>query len=86
MLPLTFSNLADYDCLRSDDQISLLRLSQLAPKRPVIMVVNSKNGRWEITISHTFNKEQIAYFLAGSVLNLMALKTAEGKQRAVSTL
>lgn len=74
MLPLTFSNLADYDRLRPDDRISLVGLSQLAPDRQVTMLVDGKYGKWETALNHTFNEEQIAYFRAGSALNLMALK------------
>lgn len=85
MLPLTFSNIAEYDRLRPDDRISLLGLSQLAPGRPVTMVVNGKDGKWETTLDNTFNEEQVAYFRAGSALNLMALKRGNGEDNVVSS-
>lgn len=85
MLPLTFSNIADYDRLKPDDRISLLELSQLAPERPVKMVVNGKDGKWETILDHTFNQEQIAYFRAGSALNLMALKKDDGQDHGASS-
>lgn len=78
MLPLTFSNIADYERLKPDDRISLLGLSELAPERSVKMVVNGQEGKWETVLNHTFNEEQIAYFQAGSALNLMALKRGGG--------
>lgn len=81
MLPLTFSNIADYDRLKPDDRVSLTGLGQLASGRPVTMVVNGKDGRWETALGHTFNEEQISYFRAGSALNLMALKTGDGEGR-----
>ncbi|KAK2597498.1 hypothetical protein N8I77_012280 [Diaporthe amygdali] len=85
MLPLTFSNSSDYDRLEPDDRVSLVGLGQLAPKRPITMVVNGKNGKWETALEHTFNEEQIDYFRAGSALNLMALKASGCKERAAST-
>lgn len=84
MLPLAFSNIADYARLKPDDRISLLGLSQLAPGRPVKMLVNAKDGKWETILDHSFNEEQIAYFRAGSALNLMALKEDDGQDRAAS--
>lgn len=86
MLPLTFSNIADYDRLKPDDRISLTGLGQLAPDRSVTMVVNGKDGKWETALGHTFNEEQIAYFRAGSALNLMALKTGDGEGRVSSSM
>lgn len=84
MLPLTFSNIADYDRLKPDDRISLLGLSEFAPEWPVSMVVDSQDGKWETILNHTFNQEQIAYFRAGSALNLMALKRGGGEDLATS--
>lgn len=74
MLPLTFSNVADYDRLKPDDRVSLIGLSLLAPGQQLKMVVNAKDGKWETALNHTFNEEQMTYFRAGSALNLMALK------------
>ncbi|KAI5478084.1 aconitase [Pseudohyphozyma bogoriensis] len=72
MLALTFSNKADYDRLTGADAISLVGLAELAPGKPVKMVVTPKSGpSWESILNHTFNNEQIEFFKAGSALNLM---------------
>lgn len=83
MLPLTFRDVTHYDRLRPDDRVSLVGLRQLAPGRQVTMLVNAKDGKWETALNHTFNEEQIAYFRAGSALNLMALK---GRREAASSM
>ncbi|KAI3399730.1 hypothetical protein diail_5797 [Diaporthe ilicicola] len=84
MLPLTFSNTADYDRLKPDDRVSLVGLGQLSPGQPVTMIVNGSDGSWEAALNHTFNEEQVAYFRAGSALNLMALKAGHDQEHAKS--
>ncbi|KUJ12402.1 aconitase [Mollisia scopiformis] len=72
MLPLTFSSEADYDRIEEDDRISLVDLKNLSSGRQVDMVVKKESGeKWRTKLHHTFNKEQIEYFKAGSALNLM---------------
>lgn len=81
MLPLTFADPADYDRIDPTDRISLLGLTELKPGRPLAMVVEREDGRkWRTTLKQTFNEEQLAYFRAGSALNLMA----EIAQRSVA--
>lgn len=70
LLPLTFKNPADYDKVQEDDKVSLLGLAELAPGKDVKCVLHHANGKdEEITLKHTFNQEQIAWFKAGSALN-----------------
>ena len=72
LLPLTFAKPADYDKVREDDRIDLLGLGKLAPGRPVTMVLNHKDGtKEEVVLEHTFTEEQVAWFRAGSALNLI---------------
>ncbi|KAK0397349.1 hypothetical protein QR680_002093 [Steinernema hermaphroditum] len=72
MLPLTFSNAADYDKVNPDDRISLLGLKELAPGKPVKCVLKHSNGSAdEIWLNHTMNEQQIEWFKAGSALNRM---------------
>ena len=74
MLPLTFSDPADYDKLNPDDKVDLL-ITELAVGKPMTMVVHPKNGEsYEIELSHTFNEGQIEWFKNGSALNTMAKK------------
>jgi len=77
ILPLTFANPADYDRISSSDRITLTGLKSLAPGKPLTLKVKPKEGKpFEVQVNHTLNEGQIAWFRAGSALNLM------GKQRA----
>lgn len=70
LLPLNFKNPADYDKINPDDKIDILGLTELAPGKSVTMRVHPKNGKpWDSELTHTFNKEQIEWFKAGSALN-----------------
>ncbi|KAF5096668.1 hypothetical protein D0Z03_001572 [Geotrichum reessii] len=73
LLPLNFIHPEDYDKINPTDKISLLGLKELAPGKPVKMVVTPKEGAaWETELSHTYNAEQIEWFKYGSALNKMA--------------
>ncbi|MFN8791683.1 MAG: aconitate hydratase [Bdellovibrionales bacterium] len=72
MLALHFQNPSDYDKIREDDRIDLVDLKALAPGKPVKMIVKHKDGsKEEILLKHTYNSEQIRWFVAGSALNLI---------------
>ena len=77
ILALTFSNPDDYEKIQEDDKISLLELSNLAPQKPVTCVITHKNGNKEnILLNHSYNEAQIAWYNAGSALNLIAAENA----------
>lgn len=72
MLPLTFSDPADYDKIKPEDRIDL-KCTELAVAKPLTMVVHPKDGKaFEVKLSHTFNEAQIEWFKNGSALNTMA--------------
>lgn len=72
MLPLTFEDPADYDKVREDDRVSLLGLRDLAPGSKVRMVITHSDGtQEEVWLNHSFSENQIAWFKAGSALNLI---------------
>ncbi len=72
MLPLTFSNPADYDKIREDDLIDI-DVTGLAPGKQVTMTVNHSDGSSEkVQLNHTMNEQQIQWFNHGSALNMMA--------------
>uniref|UniRef100_A0A671MB01 Aconitate hydratase, mitochondrial n=1 Tax=Sinocyclocheilus anshuiensis TaxID=1608454 RepID=A0A671MB01_9TELE len=72
LLPLTFSNPADYDKICPDDKISIVGLKSLAPGKPLKAVIKHSDGSTEtIELNHTFNETQIEWFQAGSALNRM---------------
>ena len=72
MLPLTFADPKDYDKIKEDDRVTIF-VSQLAPEKPVKMLVKHSDGTQdEIWLNHTMNASQIEWFKAGSALNLIA--------------
>jgi len=80
LLPLTFSNPADYAKIDSDDRISLLNLNDFKPGKPLTLRVKKANGNtWDTTLNHTFNESQIDWFKAGSALNKMGEINASAK-------
>ncbi|MBS1513630.1 MAG: aconitate hydratase [Bacteroidetes bacterium] len=76
MLPFTFADPNDYDKILEDDRISL-DVTNLTPGERVMMRVTHADPNADIDVimlNHTFNEQQIKWFLAGSALNLMAKK------------
>ena len=73
LLPLTFANVDDYDLIATEGaKVSIVGLNEFAPGKPLTAVVNNPDGTThEITLNHTFNEGQIAWFKAGSALNHM---------------
>ena len=73
LLPLTFSDPADYNLVRESDRVSLLGLADLAPSEPVRCVLHHGDGtQEEIELGHSFGEAQVGWFKAGSALNLLA--------------
>ena len=74
MLALTFADKSDYDKIREDDSIDILGLTTFAPGVPLTMVFNHSDGNSDsIQVNHTYNEGQIAWFKAGSALNLIKM-------------
>uniref|UniRef100_A0A8C5QKZ7 Aconitate hydratase, mitochondrial n=1 Tax=Leptobrachium leishanense TaxID=445787 RepID=A0A8C5QKZ7_9ANUR len=72
LLPLTFSDPADYDKIHPEDKITLTGLKDLSPGKPVKCIITHQNGSQEtILLNHTFNETQLEWFQAGSALNRM---------------
>ncbi len=75
MLALTFANKNDYDLIEEDDQIDILGLTSFAPGQPLQVRLRHADGDTDlITVNHTYNEGQIAWFKAGSALNLIKLQ------------
>jgi len=75
MLPLTFSDPADYDKIGPNDRVDLA-MTELAVEKPFTMTVHPADGAkaFDIKLAHTFNEGQIEWFKNGSALNTMAAK------------
>jgi aconitate hydratase len=72
VLPLTFASPEDYDKLREKDRVSVRGLAELAPGSRVRIVLHHEDGSEDaVEARHTLNGEQIAWFRAGSALNLL---------------
>jgi len=72
VLPLTFADPADYDRVRETDRVSVRGLAGLAPGAPLRAVLHHDDGSEEdFEVRHTLNEDQIAWFKAGSALNLL---------------
>jgi aconitate hydratase len=78
MLPLTFSDPADYDKIGPNDKVDLL-CTELSVGKPMTLVVHPADGSkpFDVKLSHTFNEGQIEWFKNGSALNTMAKSQAQ---------
>lgn len=75
VLPLTFSQVEDYDRIGPQDRLSVPDIRDLQPGAPVRLVVHGKGGAtWDLWARHTLTPEQINWFWAGSALNLMGAR------------
>ncbi|MFV5686797.1 aconitate hydratase [Flavobacterium sp. GB2R13] len=73
LLGLTFANEADYDKIQEDDVINFTDLVDFAPGKPLTLEFVHADGTKDIILAnHTYNEGQIAWFVAGSALNLIA--------------
>ena len=80
LVPLTFADPATYDMIEETDRISVLNLPPV-PDQPVKCRITKADGRTiEFEAKHTFSDEQVEWFKAGSALNIVRAKVAEGKK------
>jgi aconitate hydratase len=83
ILPLTFIDPADYDKVLEGDRVSIEYLAEIDGVRSVNVLLEHQNGTSEvITCCHNMTMEHLAWFHAGSALNLIRLQ--EGKKPAES--
>ncbi|SDE84532.1 aconitate hydratase [Epilithonimonas hungarica] len=79
MLGITFANKDDYDKIMEDDTINFLDLDQFAPGKQLTLEFVHADGTKDIIMAnHTYNAGQIAWFKAGSALNLIKAMEKEG--------
>lgn len=71
LLALTFTDPADYDRIGADDRLSLVGLDGLAAGKPVTCrIVHADGSEETLSLRHSFTDAQLAWFRAGSALNL----------------
>jgi len=86
MLALTFSNKEDYSKIREDDKIDVVGLTEFTPEKQLTLVLHHADGTQEnIIVNHTYNKNQIEWFKAGSALNLMGKIATEVVKKQPAT-
>ena len=72
MLGITFANPADYDKVQEDDIIDIIGLEDFKEDSPLSVKLTHADGSTdEFKVNHTYNEGQIAWFKAGSALNLI---------------
>ncbi len=72
ILPLTFATPSDYDKFDEKDRVSITGLANLAPGKPVEVVIHKANGQdTKIQANHNLTAQQIGWFKAGSALNAL---------------
>ena len=76
IIPLLFKDKSDYDKIESKDTISTINLKDFDNKTNLKLSLNKPDGSSVIIETlHTFSKNQIGWFKAGSALNLIAKKS-----------
>jgi aconitate hydratase len=77
ILALTFQNPADYDKFQEDDVVTVSGLDAFAPGSPITLTLQHTNGSTDTVVcKHSYGEGQIAWFRAGSALNLIRQKVA----------
>ncbi len=79
VLPLVFSDPADYDRILVDDRVAVTGLDRLAPDRHVTIELHHADGTTDcFEATHSLNSDQVQWFKAGSALNVLrALSSPE---------
>lgn len=72
VLALHFVNPSDYEKIQEKDLLSLRGLKSLAPGKNLTLEAKHQDGTVDkIEVKHTYNAEQLKWFVAGSALNLI---------------
>jgi len=79
MVPLTFADPATYDQIGEDDRINVLDLPPVPGKNLRCQIVKPDGTTIDFEGVHTFSPEQVEWFQAGSALNVVRRKVADGK-------
>jgi len=75
VLALTFADKDDYFKIKEDDTIDIIGLTSFSPGQPLTLRIHHIDGTTDqILANHSYNKNQIEWFKAGSALNLIRLK------------
>ena len=82
VVPLTFANESDYDKISACDEVrteGLLDVLKSGGEGSVTLIVTKADGtEVRVPTKHTLSRDQCAFVLAGSALNLLAAKAGKG--------
>ncbi|MEZ5220894.1 MAG: aconitate hydratase [Ilumatobacteraceae bacterium] len=79
LVPLTFADPATYELIGEDDRIDVLDLPPKPGVNQRCRIVKPDGTTIDFEGVHTFSDEQVEWFKAGSALNVVRKKVAEGK-------
>jgi aconitate hydratase len=79
LVPLTFADPDTYEQIGEDDRINVLDLPPAPGKNVRCQIVKPDGTTIDFEGKHTFSDEQVEWFKAGSALNVVRRKVAEGK-------
>jgi aconitate hydratase len=79
LVPLTFADPATYDLVGEDDRINVLDLPPVPGRNQRCQIVKPDGTTIDFEGVHTFSDEQVEWFRAGSALNVVRRKVAEGQ-------
>ncbi len=72
MLGLTFADETDYDKIKEGDKFNFIDLTDFYPGKPLsIEIIHDDGSKDMFKVNHTYNKQQIEWFKAGSALNYL---------------
>jgi aconitate hydratase len=78
LVPLTFADPATYDAIGEDDRINVLDLPPTPGENVRCQIVKPDGTTIDFDGKHTFSDEQVEWFRAGSALNVVRRKVADG--------
>ncbi len=79
LVPLTFADPDTYELIGEDDRINVLDLPPVPGTNVRCQIVKPDGTTIDFEGKHTFSDEQVEWFKAGSALNVVRKKVAEGK-------
>ncbi|HDP68088.1 MAG TPA: aconitate hydratase [Candidatus Marinimicrobia bacterium] len=72
ILAVTFENPTDYDHIRADDQMDIPGLENFSPNSRLNLILKHRDGSQQtIRLRHSYNRQQIQWFKAGSAMNFI---------------
>ncbi|MBU6317075.1 MAG: aconitate hydratase, partial [Acidobacteria bacterium] len=79
LVPLTFADPDTYELIGEDDRINVLDLPPVPGRNVRCQIVKPDGSTIDFEGKHTFSDEQVEWFKAGSALNVVRKKVAEGR-------